>query len=282
MLKPRWRKVLADLWENKSRTILVVLSIAIGVFAVGMIAGAYVIISTDLDLSYSMANPANIEITTRAFDEDYINSIARLEGVADVEARRDVSVRVLKPTVEWDVLTLRVLPDFENTKIDVLLPLEGDQLPDKKEAIFEIKTLESLGVEVGDTLQIELADGSDLELRVAGSAMDRTLGYGAFMGRRNAYIQEESLDWLHEAVYYNKLYITAAENPDDRTHLKELAVDIESYLNRSNYDVYYVELALTNEHPLSSIVEALVGILLILGVLVMFLSGSLITIRCQP
>ncbi len=277
MLKPRWRKVLADLWENKSRTILVVLSIAIGVFAVGMIAGAYVIISTDLDLSYSMANPANIEITTRAFDEDYINSIARLEGVADVEARRDVSVRVLKPSGEWDVLTLRVLPDFENTKIDVLLPLEGDQVPDKKEAIFEIKTLESLGVEVGDTLQIELADGSDLELRVAGSAMDRTLGYGAFMGRRNAYIQEESLDWLHEAVYYNKIYITAAENPDDRTHLKELVEDVESYLNRSNYEVYYVDLALTNEHPLSSIVEALVGILLILGVLVMFLSGSLIT-----
>ncbi len=80
MLKPRWRKVLADLWENKSRTILVVLSIAIGVFAVGMIAGAYVIISQDLDLSYAAANPANIEIITRPFDEEYVNSVARCGG----------------------------------------------------------------------------------------------------------------------------------------------------------------------------------------------------------
>jgi len=44
-MRPRWKKVLADLWDNKLRTVLVVLSIAVGVFAVGMIAGAYVIIS---------------------------------------------------------------------------------------------------------------------------------------------------------------------------------------------------------------------------------------------
>ena len=276
-LRPRWRKVLADLWENKSRTILVVLSIAIGVFAVGMIAGAYVIISQDLDLSYAAANPANIEIVTRPFDEEYVSAVARLNGIADAEARRDVSVRVQKPSGEWDVLTLRVVPDFEDSKIDVLLPLEGKQVPAKKEAIFEIKTLESLGAAVGDKLTIELADGSDLEVTVAGSAMDRTLGYGAFMGSRTAYIQEESLDWLHESVYYNQMYITVSEQPDDRAHLKSVSEEVESYLNRSNYEVYRVDLAKTNEHPLSSIVEALIGILLILGVLVMFLSGSLIT-----
>ncbi len=80
--------------------------------------------------------------------------------------------------------------------------------------------------------------------------MDRTLGYGAFMGDRTAYIQEESLDWLHEQVYYNKMYITVSDFPDDRTHLKNVGEAVEAYLNRSNYEVYRVELALTNEHPL--------------------------------
>ena len=32
---PRWRKVLRDIWGNKSRTTLVVLAIAVGVFAFG-------------------------------------------------------------------------------------------------------------------------------------------------------------------------------------------------------------------------------------------------------
>ncbi len=40
---PRWAKVLADLTENKTRTLLVVLSIAVGVFAVGMVTDTYLV-----------------------------------------------------------------------------------------------------------------------------------------------------------------------------------------------------------------------------------------------
>ena len=38
MLSPRWQKVFRDLWSNKTRTILVLLSIAIGVAAIGMVS----------------------------------------------------------------------------------------------------------------------------------------------------------------------------------------------------------------------------------------------------
>lgn len=276
-LKPRWRKVLADLGENKARTLLVVLSIMIGVFAVGMIAGAYVIISTDLDLSYASANPANIEIITDPFEEKFVNSVARLEGVQDVEARREVNVRVQKDSGEWDLLTLRVIPAYKKSTIDQLLPVEGEQIPRNKETVLELKTAEALGAAVGDELTIELSDSTTLKLRVAGIAMDRTLGYGAFMGDRSGYIQEETLDWLHEPVYYNRMYITVSENPDDLAHLDQVAKRVEAYLNRSQFEVYRFDLAKTNKHPLSSIINALIGILLILGFLVMFLSGSLIT-----
>ena len=37
-IRPRWRKVFSDLWGNRIRTSLVVASIAVGLFAVGMIA----------------------------------------------------------------------------------------------------------------------------------------------------------------------------------------------------------------------------------------------------
>lgn len=43
-MKPRWRKVLHDLVDNRARTLLVVFSIAVGVFSIGVIAGAYQII----------------------------------------------------------------------------------------------------------------------------------------------------------------------------------------------------------------------------------------------
>ena len=64
-MKPRWRKVFHDLVDNKGRTLLVVFSIAVGVFSIGVIAGAYQIISTDLSISYSSKRPANIEMPRR-------------------------------------------------------------------------------------------------------------------------------------------------------------------------------------------------------------------------
>jgi len=37
MLSSRWYKIWHDLWGNKTRTLLIVLSIAVGLFAVGTI-----------------------------------------------------------------------------------------------------------------------------------------------------------------------------------------------------------------------------------------------------
>ena len=83
MIRPRWRKVLSDLWDNKLRTLLVVASIAVGVFSIGMIAGTYVIISTDMGASYASANPANIVMRTDDFGKNLLDSIKNLEGVKE-------------------------------------------------------------------------------------------------------------------------------------------------------------------------------------------------------
>ena len=93
-LKPSWRKVLADLGGNLSRTVLVVSSIAVGVFAVGALATMYAIFAEDIAVSYASAQPANIEIITDPFDEDLVKAVARIPGVANAEGRHMVSVRV--------------------------------------------------------------------------------------------------------------------------------------------------------------------------------------------
>ena len=73
-MRPRWRKVISDLIDNKVRTILVVLSIAVGVFAIGVLAGTYVIISDDLGVTYAANNPSNLEIRLDDFDQDLLHT----------------------------------------------------------------------------------------------------------------------------------------------------------------------------------------------------------------
>src|SRR5574339_552712 len=93
-MKPRWRKVLHDLIDNKGRTLLVVLSIAVGVFSIGVIAGAYQIISRDLGISYAANNPANVELRMSNFEDDIRSSIRNANGVKEVEVRRVMNFRV--------------------------------------------------------------------------------------------------------------------------------------------------------------------------------------------
>ena len=89
-IKPRWRKVLSDLWGDKTRTALVVASIAVGVFAIGMIISSFGILSMDINASYAASNPANIEIWTDPFEEDLIRVIEKIPGVDQVEGRQEI------------------------------------------------------------------------------------------------------------------------------------------------------------------------------------------------
>ncbi|HYM69553.1 MAG TPA: hypothetical protein VEZ44_08165, partial [bacterium] len=63
-MSPRWRKVLSDVSANKVRTALVVLSIAVGVFAVGMISASRVILVHGLATDYAASRPSSATIYT--------------------------------------------------------------------------------------------------------------------------------------------------------------------------------------------------------------------------
>jgi len=276
-LRPRWRKLVADLWENKSRTLLVVISIAIGVFAVGMIAGAYFIIANDMNASFASANPANIELRVSPFDDDLLKSIRRLDGVQDAEGRNTAFLRVRVGENEWKQMQVIAVPDFEHAVINQLLPEQGSFSPQEKEVVLEKQALNALGVKVGDQLVVELADGTLRTLDVVGSAMDRTSGYDRFMGRSSAYIAEDTLDWLHQPNTYNQLLVTVSTDADDLKAIDLVAQRVTDQVEKAGGVVVRTELTERHEHPLGSIVKALLGVLLMLGVLVVFLSGSLIS-----
>lgn len=94
-LRPRWRKVLRDLWTNRQRTGLMALSIAIGVFAVGVIATTDTIVTRDLSASYAATDPASATIyTVGPFDGSLIESVRAVSGVKAAEGRRSLTVRV--------------------------------------------------------------------------------------------------------------------------------------------------------------------------------------------
>jgi putative ABC transport system permease protein len=115
MIGPRWRKVIRDLWVNKTRTILVVLSVAVGVFSIGMVAGSNQILFRDLKQSWLAASPASATLFTQPFDDTLVEAVRKIPGVGWAEGRRIVNVRV-KREGEWKDLQLIAVKDFNNIR----------------------------------------------------------------------------------------------------------------------------------------------------------------------
>src|SRR5512134_2752763 len=91
----RWKKVYRDLWINRSRTILVILSISIGVFALGMIVSTQQALTASLAEQYAGIRPADIILETEPMlDDDFVSSMRNMRGVNEAEGRRSLALRI--------------------------------------------------------------------------------------------------------------------------------------------------------------------------------------------
>ena len=276
-MRPRWRKVLHDLWDSKARTLLVVFSIAVGVFSIGVIAGAYEIISNDMSVSYAANNPSNIELRTASFGEDVLSSIQNSHGVAGVEGRRVFNIRVrVAGTEKWTTLDMVAFEDFEANSINLLSPIEGRAVPEKREVLLESDALNHMDVSTGDVLEFQLQDGSTKTMPVVGVVQDTAMGAGDFLASPYAYVTMNTLQYLGQPQTYNRAYVTAADGGDDIFHIRELGAELKDKLEKNGTLVIRTRFSLTHEHPLADTVNAILGILMALGILIVFLSSSLI------
>src|SRR4029079_1754609 len=156
MLRPRWRKVLRDLWSNKTRTLLVVLSIAVGVFAIGMIGGSRVILIRDLTNTWMAVSPTSATLNTEAFGDDLVQVVRKMPGVSEAEARRTLVVRVKVGPDAWKNMRIFAIPDFDDMRIYKARRLSGDWPPKAHELLLERAASSYLGIGAGQSMLIEL------------------------------------------------------------------------------------------------------------------------------
>src|SRR3990170_1082138 len=109
-----WTKVWADVWGNKVRTLLAVLSITAGVFSVGAIFGMVDQLLTGMDRSHQAVFPSHVSIyLNQRIDRDTARSLAKIEGVEDIEVLNEVTVRYkIDPEDEWKRGSLVMRDDY--------------------------------------------------------------------------------------------------------------------------------------------------------------------------
>jgi putative ABC transport system permease protein len=275
LLRPRWSKVFSDLWADKTRTGLVIASIAVGVFAIGMIISAYVILREDINRSYAAVNPPNIKIATDPFDKDLVQFIGKLPGVKDAEGRRIIQIRARRGTESWQNLKLVGMSDSP-ANINLLDPIEGTQFPAKDEVAVSQWVMHITGFKTGDTIQVELPDGSKHDLTVAGLVTDQTTSEIDLNATNSAYVTLKTLKSWGLAGSSNELYVTVDGNGSNPELIASVAARVKQQIKDSDRAVYRMDEKLSTEHPMTSTILAIIGLLGALAVLITILSSSLI------
>ena len=238
MLRPRWRKVLRDLWSNPTRTLLVVLSIAIGVFAIGMVGGARVILMRDLTDTWMGVKPPSAALNTEAFDDELVQVVRKLPGVSAAEARRTLTVRVKVGPDQWKNVRLSAIPDFDDMRIYKLRSLSGAWPPKAHAVLLERATSSFVGVRAGEPLLIQLPNGKQRTLKVDGLVHDPSGCPPALCNSGAGYITLDTAEWLGQPRDFNQLNIVVAEQQLDTDHIKAIAGQVQAKIEKSGRIVF--------------------------------------------
>jgi putative ABC transport system permease protein len=294
MIAPRWKKVLRDLWGNKTRTLLVVLSIAVGVFAVGAVTHTFSIVSQELAVTYPKANPAAATIYTEAFDDDLVQMVRRMPGVGEVEPRT-MTVVQMQVGEEWKSLYLFAISDFHDIRINKVVPQatyeaapdfhaeRGTWPPPEHSISLERSSLLVPGfvpanLKVGDKVQVRFSTNSPVrDLQIAGLAHESTFFPAPFVNSAYGYITFDTLEWLTGTRRPDALYITVSDAARklDKAHITRVAEQVRNKLEAGGRNTS-IQVPEPGKHPLQDIFAGLLLLLNLLGFISLFLSGFLV------
>lgn len=277
MLSPRWRKVFRDLWDNKSRTILVVMSIAVGVIAFGGMFTAREIMLLNLSSAYTRSNPHDIAIDLPPFEDDLVRWALRQDGVTGAQPTTVHMAELLVGGEVFD-LTLNAYDDFDRITIDRITPETGTLPPGRGDIFFERSYVLQLGVVPGAEVIVRLPDDTTHRLRYAGTIHSVTVPSGRTSTNIISYVEPRTLADMDLSADYNRLLLTVNRPAFDffGASLNQTADDIRNDLIDGGVAVRSVEVEQTRQHWATDTLNGLITVLVVIGLLSLLLSGFLI------
>lgn len=258
-----WAKVWRDLAHNRARTLLVALSTAAGVFALGMVFGMSGVMRSRMTASHQATIPGHINFWTSEFGEETVEAIAREPGVSDVEAQIQTSLR-WRPAdgARWRDGNLVARADYERQHMD-LVALDEGRWPSDRTVALERQSADYFDLPLGAAVVVER--GSREETLPIVGITRMPIGFfpsPKIGGDATFFATRDTVVWLTGQRRFNQLNVRMpsfdeqaaqdlAQRIEDR--LKDLGVSVRTH-TVTDPDVYWLQ-------------EQVDTILLILGVL---------------
>ncbi|MCL2870179.1 MAG: ABC transporter permease [Coriobacteriia bacterium] len=297
-ISPRLIKVLRDLTANKSRTLLVILSIAVGIYAIAATLGARQVLMREFEEGFEESKKFSISYTlneesTRV--EGVLRQIDSRDDVLGVSGRRVVAATFIQVPAymseaealstlsdsdeDRTILSLQAAPDSEFTSgadVNHFFSLEHRVWPPgPQDIIIEASALQVYDLRIGDRLFVEV--GSDKAIfRIAGFAHDINAIPTMFFSQVEAFVSMSALAQLNLPEEPNRVMVRV--DPElSRVEVASIAENIQSqHLDSADIIVDRMEVPEPNFHFFGSLFEAVSVLLLFMAFMALALSGFLV------
>lgn len=276
MLSPRWRKIWADLKVSKTRTALVVMSIVVGIFAVGSIAGTSAILDREIKGIWRDTIPSSADLITTVFDPSVAEQVEALPEIDTVQLRRSYDARVQLGNDEFADIRIFTVPDYEAINLNLIRQESGEFPPPNDAILIERSAMSTLGAIEGEDLTIILPTGEEVSLPVVGQAWDFSQPSAAVLGTGYGYVSMTTMESLTGDSGFNTLQFRVADNLDDSDYVESVANSIRDTLESQGTIVFTQFINNQSEPPSYVFTVALLLVLGVIGSLTFLLSGFLI------
>jgi putative ABC transport system permease protein len=232
-----WYKVWFDLWHNKTRTLLAVLSIAAGVFAVGAIYGMSDLLATNMNQSHQSVMPPHINVILSApVERDTILNLAGVPGVEDVEPYNSVSVlyKLHPEDDKWRQAEIMMRDDYDAQTYE-LVQLRDGHWPGKNEIAVERMAAQFLNVGIGDTITFKI-NNKERTFPITGLIRHPFVPPPQFMDLAVFFMDGQTIERLDiPEGKFGSFYVRVTPYSSD--HAKEVATAIKQKLAKQDIRV---------------------------------------------
>ncbi|HNC08684.1 MAG TPA: FtsX-like permease family protein, partial [Anaerolineales bacterium] len=219
------------------------------------------------------------EVYAYPLNDETVRMAREVPGVEAVEGYSAIGGKIVQPDGTLAEVTFTSLESPDALTLNTLKPALGEtSIPSygDKEIIIDASAM-SLGYKPGDTILIELDNGKQRELKLAGY-MHAVTGFPYNLAQQvTAYVTPDTLEWLGgDTSNYGRLSISVLEKQTDAEHVTEVAQAVADRLERAGATIYFVSVYQPGHHFAYNITQGVFFVLGVLGYLTVLLSGFLI------
>jgi putative ABC transport system permease protein len=270
-----WHKVWYDIWRSPVRTLLAVLSIAAGVFAVGVIFGLTDQVYSGMDAAHQAVVPSHINMSLDTpIDRDTAQALVKVAGVENVEPYNELAIRYkIQPQDKWQPGMLVMRDDYAHQTYDMVQLKEG-AWPTNDTIGIERLTSQWHHLSIGSSVIFEVGN-TQRSLPITGLIRHPFVPPPRFGGQGFFFVDADGMERFGIAKgQFWRIYVRVT--PYSQDHAREVASAIKERLGREGVGVLVTLYQEPTRHWARPFVEGVTVVMQALAVISLLLSVVLV------